>query len=166
MSGVLFPIGPNPEAALAAPIGRAGLESAARRLVGGAVSFARELAGPAFDTREDALAAYRGRLDDDGVFVAPEDRFCDLQAVLAPGKTPRRIVWRLSLGYWKSEGGAVTAPQARQARRKAHNADLDALALNAIAEQPLRPLHPQKALDIGLFEIRLPENPAVIIADE
>lgn len=166
MSGVLFPIGPNPEVAMTAPAGRAGLESAARRLAGGAVTFARELAGPAFESREDAMAAYRGKLDDEGVFIAPEDRFCDLQAVLAPGKTPRRIVWRLSLGYWKTEGPAAAAPQARQARRKAHNRGLDALALNAIAEQPLRPLHPQKALDIGLFEVRLPENPAVIIADE
>ncbi len=166
MSGVLFPIGPTPEAALAAPVGRAGLESSARRLAGGPVTFARELAGPAFDSRDAALAAYRGRIDDAGVFIAPEDRFCDLQAVLAPGKTPRRIVWRLSLGYWKTAGPAAAAPQARQARRKALSRDLDAIALNAIAEQPLQPLHPQKALDIGLFEVRLPENPAVIIADE
>lgn len=166
MSGVLFPIGPNAEAAFAAPVGRAALQSAAGALAGGAVTFVRELSGPAFASREAALAAYRGLVDDDGVTVAPADRFCDLQAVLAPGETPRRIVWRLSLGYWKVEGSAAPAMQGRQARRKKDSRALDGGALTAIARQPLQPLQPQKALDIGLFEVRLPENPAVIIADE
>jgi len=167
MTGVLFPIGPNVEAALADPVGRAGLQSAARQIAGGAVTFARELCGPAYPTREAAVAAHRGRVDDDGASVAPADRFCDLQAVLAPGETPRRIVWRLSLGYWRVEGaGATEVPQARSARRATGNRSLDGGSLTAIAGQPLRPLQPQKALDIGLFEIRLPENPSVIIADE
>jgi hypothetical protein len=166
MSGVLFPIGPNAEAALAARVGRAGLRSAAGALAGGPVTFVRELSGPAFETREAALAAYRGRIDDDGVAVAPADRFCDLQAVLAPGETPRRIVWRLSLGYWRIDGAPAPAMQGRQARRKKDSRGMDGGALTAIARQPLRPVQPQKALDIGLFEVRLPENPALIIADE
>lgn len=163
---VLFPIAADPDAALAAPLGRATLESAARALAGGPVVFVRALAGPAFETREAALAAYRGRLDDEGVTIQPADRYCDLQAVLAPGKTPRRLVWRLSLGFWRTHGGAPAVPQARSARRRRDHATLDPATLEAMARQPLKPLHPQKALDIGLFEVRLPENPAIIIADE
>jgi hypothetical protein len=56
--------------------------------------------------------------------------------------------------------------QARQARRRAEAAALDAKDLTLLAEQPLQPLYPQKALDIGLFETRLPENPDIIVADE
>jgi hypothetical protein len=168
MSGVLFPIAPNPEAALNAPLGRAGLESAARAAVAGApLTFVRELAGPAFETREMAAAAYRGKLDEPGVTIAPADRYCELQPVMAQGGR-LRTVWRLCVGYWKVLGerdlGAV--PQARQARRSVDHAEVDKATLDAMAEQPLRPLQPQKALDMGLFEVRLPENPAVIIADE
>jgi hypothetical protein len=166
MSGVLFPIGPNAETALAAPVGRASLQSAAANLAGAPVSFVRALSGPAFESREAALKAYHGRIDDDGVTVAPSDRFCDLQAVLAPGETPRRIVWRLSLGYWQIDGDAAPAPQGRDARRRKESRGLDGGALTAMAREPLRPVQPQKALDIGLFEVRLPENPALLIADE
>jgi len=167
MTAVLFPIAPTAEAALAAPIGRAGLESAARALAGAEVVFSRELSGPAFETRDLAVAAYRSRIDGPGGMVQPQDRFCELQAVMAPGKA-RRTVWRLCVGYWKVRGAQEIgpAPQARHARRRAESAAADKAALEAMAQQPLLPLHPQKALDIGLFEIALPENPAIIIADE
>jgi len=35
-----------------------------------------------------------------------------------------------------------------------------------MARQPLRPVEPQRALDIGLFETRLPENPSIVVPDE
>jgi hypothetical protein len=44
--------------------------------------------------------------------------------------------------------------------------DLDAQALRAIARAPLRPIRPQKALDIGLFEVRPPEAPHILMPDE
>lgn len=165
MTAVLFPVAPNPEAALARPLGRAGLQSAARTLAGAEVTFVRELAGPAFETRELGADAYFGKLDGPGKSVRPEDRYCELQPVMSADKKPR-TVWRLCIGYWKVWGGRDHGPlpQARQARRSAEAVDRD--TLTAIADQPLRPLLPQKALDMGLFEVRLPENPGIIIADE
>lgn len=168
MTAVLFPIAPNPEAALNAPVGRAGLQSAAQATAQGPVDFARELAGPAFETREAAVAAYAARLDEPGRVLAPEDRYCELQAVMAPGGRRPRTVWRICVSYWKQRGdeGMGPVPQPRAVRRKAAGAKVEAGALGAMAEQPLRPLQPQKALDIGLFEVRLPENPGLIIPDE
>ena len=78
-------------------------------------------------------------------------------------------VWRLSVGYWRvGESAAAEAetPQARKARRQTAGEPPDAETLEAMANQPLLPVKPQKALDIGLFEVRLPENPGIIVADE
>jgi hypothetical protein len=168
MTGVLYPIAATPEAALHDPIGRAGLESVARRLAGADVAFVRELAGPAFETRDAALAAWRGRVDGDGVSLAMDDRYCELQAVRDSGARPPRTAWRLCVGYWRVAGAArpLPAEPARKLRRSKAGKGLDSDTVGAMAEQPLRPAAPQKALDIGLFEVRLPENPAVIIADE
>lgn len=165
---VLYPIAPSAEAALGAPCGRAARESAARRTAAADVVFVRELTGPAFETRDLAAAAYKGRLDEPGTSVAPEDRFCELQPVMSRGGAPLRTVWRLCVGYWKVRGERDLSdlPQARQARRDSKAAEADTETLGALAEQPLRPFMPQKALDIGLFEIPLPENPGIIIADE
>jgi len=167
MTAVQFPIAANPETALNAPLGRSGLQSAASVVAGADVAFVRELSGPAFESRDLAFSAYKGRVDGPGVMVQPTDRYCELQPVMAPGPA-RRTVWRLCVSYWKvrSERDAGSVPQARKARRSADAASTDRETLNAIAEEPLRPMHPQKALDIGLFEIALPENPAIIIADE
>jgi hypothetical protein len=167
MTGVLFPIAATPEAALDAPLGRAGLQSAAQWLTGVPVGFARELAGPAFETREAAAQAYSRRVDGPGATVLPEDRYCDLQSVAGRTGTVPRTVWRICVGYWKvGEARAVAVEQARRARRRPEAATLDQVALGAMAEQPLRSHQPQKALDIGLFEMRLPEDPDRIIPDE
>lgn len=167
MTAVQFPISSNPEAALSAPLGRAGLQSVAEALAGAEVTFVRELSGPAFESRDLAAAAYRGRIDEPGVMIQPADRYCELQPVVAPGQ-PRRTVWRLCVGYWKVRGerDVGPVPQARAARRRAEAAAADRETIAAMAEAPLLPLQPQKALDIGLFEIALPENPGIIIADE
>ena len=39
-------------------------------------------------------------------------------------------------------------------------------APTGIPMRPLRPVEPQQPLDIGLFETRLPENPAIVVPDE
>jgi hypothetical protein len=187
MSAILYPVANSVEQALSQPLGRALRQSDARRCAGDAVTFVQELAGPGFSSREAALAAYAGRLDEAGAgsSAAPEDRYCRLVEVLAPGaKAPaerrptlrdgRRwpdpprspsTVWRISVAYWRIGGvEAAAPPQARSLRRA--GADLDAQALLAIARAPLRPVRPQKALDIGLFEVRPPEAPHIVMPDE
>ena len=167
MSAILYPIAANAEAALAAPTGRAAREREAENLVGEAV---------AFKTQSAALDAYAGRLDDEREgrrrMIAPQDRYCELKPIVERGLIPfsgRHTAWRLSVAYWRTASGMAHRPQmeqARQARRRAEAAALDAKDLTLLAEQPLQPLYPQKALDIGLFETRLPENPDIIVADE
>ncbi len=172
VSAIAYPIAANADAALNAPLGRALRESQARALGGGEAVFARELTGPAFDSRAEALAAYAGRLDDPEarVTVAPEDRYCDLQAVVAMDGGPRalRTVWRLQVGYWRTgpASEAARVDQARRARRGARGPQLDNQAVNALAREPLRPLRPQQPLDIGLFETPRPEAPDRLIPDE
>ena len=176
MSAVLYPIAPNAEAALTAPRGRAARERDAEVKAGEAVMFVREFTGPVFKSEDAALDAYAGRLDDDRdgrrTFIGPEDRYCELKPVAERGLIPftgRHTVWRLSIGYWRMASGLAERPQmeqARKARKRAEAAAMDARELSMLAEQPLKPLFPQKALDIGLFEVRLPENPDIIVADE
>ena len=43
---------------------------------------------------------------------------------------------------------------------------MDAQALRARLSEPLRPLKPQQPLDIGLFEVRPPEAPHILMPDE
>jgi hypothetical protein len=192
MSAVAYPVAPNAEAALARPLGRARRESEARHVAGEAVSFVTEPVGPAFATREAALDAFAGRLDDERpgrlAQIQPEDRFCQLREMAAQPARVRRsarglkpvfrdgrrwpapppppeVVWRLSISYWRS--GAAAGSQALPAsptreRRRA----LDAAALRRLAAEPLRPVKPQQPLDIGLFEFRPPEAPHIIMPDE
>jgi len=184
---VLYPIAPSADAALKAPLGRAAREREAGELVHGHVRFARDLTGASFETREAASAAWAGRIDvDGGPAIAPEDRYCDLVeiATAAPAgqaepvyeaghrwPKPRRLLkttWRLSVSYWQvvEASTAQSVPQARQARRTEGAEGLDAAALRAMAQQPLAPVKPQQPLDIGLFEIRPPDAPHLIMPDE
>jgi hypothetical protein len=188
---VLYPVAPNAEAALDAPLGRAAREREAGGVAGAEVRFATEDVGPSFETREAALSAY-GRFVDNG--LPPEDRYCALGERLAPvkGRTPMiapvkpvfrdgrrwpepvgglpRMVWRLSVSYWKLKAEAEEAElepeQARKARRDPSAEALDARQLRAMARQPLQPVKPQQPLDIGLFEVRAPENPGLVLPDE
>ena len=192
MTAILYPVAANAEQALSQPRGRAAREREAVKAAGEAVVFATDLAGPAFATREAALDAYRGRLEDDrhGFTPALEDRWCRLSEhiVVEPGRAaplapvqptyqdgrrwppppaaPPRTAWRLLVSYWRiaSAERPLEAPQARQARRSRRN--VDTATLRAIARQPLRPVEPQQPLDIGLFEARLPENPSIVVPDE
>lgn len=192
MTAILYPVAASAEQALSQPKARAAREREAERAAGEAVVFTTEVSGPAFATREAALDAYQGRLEDDrsGFTPAIEDRWCKLveQVVTEPGRAPPlgpvrptfadgrrwpappdhppRTVWRLAVSYWRIASAArpLDAPQARKARRS--KSDVDPATLRAIARQPLRPVEPQQPLDIGLFETRLPENPSIVVPDE
>jgi hypothetical protein len=191
VSLILYPVADNADAALTAPRGRAAREREAARILKADVVFETQLVGPGFATREAALDAYAGKVEDERVgrafTPAPEDRWLRLVEVVAPdqGRGPApvkpvyrdgrrwpepppapRTVWRLSVSYWRPAAAdqPVDGPQARLARRKAQ--DLDRDTLRALTRQPLRPVKPQQGLDIGLFETRLPENPDIIVPDE
>jgi hypothetical protein len=188
---ILYPVAASAEAALAKPQGRAAREREAAALAGAPVSFATEATGPAFATREAALDAFAGRLDDPrpghGVQLPPEDRYCALAERIegaAPGPVepafargrrwpkpparPARTVFRLVVSYWRiGEAAAEPAPdQARAMRRRSGAAQLNAAELRALAQQPLRPVKPQQPLDVGLFEAPAPEAPHILIPDE
>jgi hypothetical protein len=192
MSAIAYPIAPTAEAALARPLGRAARESAAVLAAGEAVAFVTEPVGPAFATREAALDAYAGRLDDERpgrtVAILPEDRFCQLRELVAapprrrktgakgmapvfrdgrrwpPPPAPAQTVWRLSISYWRV--GVAAQPPADPPVRRSRALAADPAALRRLAAEPLRPFKPQQPLDIGLFEFRPPEAPHIIMPDE
>ncbi|MDZ4371991.1 MAG: hypothetical protein U1C74_11270 [Phenylobacterium sp.] len=188
MTAILYPVAANAEQAISRPQGRAARESEARRRAGEAVVFTTDVIGPAFATREAALDAYAGRIEDDRTGAAPEpqDRYCRLVQQVAEGAPPprsvaprmaegrrwpdpprpTRTVWRLSVSYWRvaSEARPLDPPQARTARKAGQALDTD--TLRAIARAPLRPTKPQQPLDIGLFEVRPPEAPHIVMPDE
>lgn len=191
MTAVRYPIAENAEAALGAPLGRAAREREAREIAGDEVVFTTEQTGPGFSTEEAAAVAWRGRVEDPSGqgLVPPEDRFCSLRAVMAEGAgrpprpqqpllragrrwprprtAPPALVWRLSVSYWRLAGAQeIRLDQARQARRDKAAAALAPDRLRVLAHHPLRPFKPQQPLDIGLFEMRAPENPAEILPDE
>ena len=186
MTAILYPVAANADEALARPFGRAARERDAATAAGERVVFTTDPVGPAFATREAALDAYAGRLDDDRSGAGPvvEDRYCALVEQMTGAVQPpvqptyedgRRwprpaaqpaSAWRLQVSYWRIATAArpIAAPQARQARRLRQA--LDSATLQAMSRQPLRPVEPQQPLDICLFEIRLPENPNIIVPDE
>lgn len=188
MTAILYPVATNAELALSRPRGRCARESEARRKAGEPVVFTTEAMGPAFATREAALDAYAGRVEDErtGRTPEPEDRYCRLVEQVADGtRAPRPVaptyadghrwptpakppktVWRLSVSYWRigTAERPLEAPQARVARKSGEA--MDAETLRAIARNPLRPTKPQQPLDIGLFEMRPPEAPHIVMPDE
>jgi hypothetical protein len=166
-------------------------------LAGGEVEFVTEAVGPAFATREAALDAYVGRVEDDRpgrALVPVEARYCQLRPVsVAPGVKPKpnppvkpafrdgrrwpepaaasaktETLWRLSISYWRIAQVQAAPPEAaaRKLRRDPMGKDLEGAVLDALARQPLRAVRPQRALDIGLFEFRPPDDPGLIIPDE
>jgi hypothetical protein len=189
MTAILYPVAATVEAALQAPLARAAREREAVGAAGQAVVFVTEPVGPPYASREAALDAHAGRVEDERpgrvAALAPEDRFCRLAQVIdgrppppvAPAmrdgrrwpepKPAPRTVWRLQVSYWRlaSAAKAAEGPQARLARRKARE-PLDYQALRDLARTPMRPVKPQQPLDIGLFETRPPEAPHIIMPDE
>ena len=192
MTAIRYPVAQNAEAALSAPMARVARASEAEALAGAAVEFVSEAAGPAFDSREAALDAYAGRLDDERpdhrVSIEPEDRYCALvemaAAPVAPKpamqptfrngrrwpkpNAPKPTVWRLSIRFWRvAKAQPVLEAEPAAAPRAGRKAEpLDAKALRERLGEPLRPLKPQQPLDIGLFEVRPPEAPHILMPDE
>ncbi len=189
MTAILYPVAADAQAALKAPLARAAREREAVGAASQAVVFVTEPVGPPYATRDAALDAHAGHVEDErpgrSVVLAPEDRFCRLAeaidgrppAPVAPlmkdgrrwpqPKAAPRTVWRLQVSYWRlaSAVKAAEGPQARDARRKARD-PMDYQALNALARTPMRAFKPQQPLDIGLFETRPPEAPHIIMPDE
>jgi len=191
MSAILYPVAASADEALERPRGRAAREREAAALAGGQVRFVTEAAGRAFATREAALDAHIGRLDDDRpgrlAQVAPEDRFVALRERLAADQPPApavpayaggrrwprpaarpKTVFEAMVSYWRVETGdeRKAEGQARTLRRRQRSQDLGAEELRALAERPLRPVAPQQPLDFGLFEAPTPEAPHIVIPDE
>jgi hypothetical protein len=169
---ILYPVATSAEAALAKPAGRAAREREAETLAGAPVSFVTEAVGPAFASREAALDAFAGRLDDPrpgyGVQLQPEDRWCALaerslgaapapvEPAFARGRRwpkpparPPRTVFRLLVSYWRIGAAAVaepaTAPTAADQAR-ALRRRTEAARLNAAELRALaqQPLRPVK----------------------
>jgi hypothetical protein len=191
MTAIRYPVAPSAEAALSGAMGRAARASEAEALAGASVEFASEAAGPAFATRDAALDAYAGRLDDErpgrAVTIEPEDRYCALieLAAAAPAAAMRPIyrhgrrwpkppdeapatLWRLSIRYWRvAVAQPLLEPDGQgQPRARRKLAAMDAQALRERLGEPLRPVKPQQPLDIGLFEVRPPEAPHILMPDE
>lgn len=197
---ITYPVAATADAALHSPLGFAAREREAAQIVersaaAAEVEFITQAVGPAFTTREAALDAYAGKVDDERagrIAIALEARWCELRAVSTPvGARPKpraplqpqcrngrrwpapdperqaATLWRLSVSFWRF-GAAVEHHDvpARKLRRHAASKDLDGATLGALARQPLQALRPQRALDIGLFEYRLPDNPDIIMPDE
>lgn len=190
MSSILYPVANDAAAALAGPAGRAVRQREAEQIAGEAVSFVTDTVGPPYATREAALEACRGRVEDDRpgfmVQIPPEDRYARLVEVVTGGRPPPpatpvlkdgrrwpapppapKTVWRLQVTYWRPVSAApvIDDVQARKARVQARET-LDPQTLRALTRQPLRAVRPQQPLDIGLFERRLPESPHIVVPDE
>lgn len=173
---ILYPIASGAEAALAAPKGRAAREREAERIAAEPVAFVREFTGPSFRAEDEARAHWTGRLDDERpnqrVSLPPEDRFCELKPIIQRSRiplAPAHTVWRLSVAYWRIGGApaeTIETQQARKARKQKDGPAPDGETLEALANQPLRPVKAQQPLDIGLFEVRLPEAPHIVVPDE
>jgi hypothetical protein len=177
MTAILYPVAANAEQALAAPLGRAAREREALAAAGEAVVFTTDPTGPAFATREAAVDAYGGLLDEPWRRLAEqilpgqrlakvEPTFQDGRRWPAPTAAPPRTAWRLMVSYWRigTAERPIEAPQARKVRRAGRPVDPE--TLRAIARQPLRPVEPQQPLDIGLFEVRPPDAPHIVMPDE
>lgn len=140
MTAILYPVAADAESALSAPLGRAGREREAERLAGGPVRFVSEPVGPAYPSRDAALDALAGRVEDDrpgrAASLPIEDRYCQLREVVQgpegrwPALSPlnpdfkdgRRwptaasqprlpTAWRLSVSFWRL-GAAESASSA------------------------------------------------------
>ena len=177
MTAILYPVAANAEQAMASPRGRAAREREASGVAEEAVIFTTDPTGPAFATREAAVEAYGALLDEPWRRLAEQilpgqkiahasPTYEDGRRWPAPPPTPPRTAWRLMVSYWRiaTAERPVDTPQARAARRARQPLDPD--TLRAMARQPLRPVEPQQPLDIGLFEVRPPEAPHIVMPDE
>jgi hypothetical protein len=182
MSAINYPVAETAEQAMHRPLAHAERAREAAAAAGGPVEFVTEAVGPAFATEAAAEEAYRARSLAPGEWrslrpiveskppapLRPVNR--DGRRWPEPRPNPPRTVWRLSISYWRVVREAAEPPPppipARKLRRDPAAGDLGARDLNALARQPLRAARPQQPLDIGLFEVRLPEAPDRIVPDD
>ncbi|HEY3950808.1 hypothetical protein [Phenylobacterium sp.] len=177
MSAILYPVAANAELAMAAALGRAAREREAHGLAGEAVVFTTDVTGPAFADEAAAQAAFAAPLAEGwarlseqilpGQTVGHAEAACeDGHRWTALAQPAPRTAWRLMVSYWRvaTAGRPISAPQARAARRGKQ--PLDPKTLQVMARQPLRPIAPQQPLDIGLFEVRPPDAPHIVMPDE
>lgn len=177
MTAILYPVAANAEQAMARPLGRAAREREAIGVADEAVVFTTDPTGPAFATREAAQVAYGNLLDEPWRRLAeqilPGQRLGPVEPTFeggrrwpAPAAAPPRTAWRLMVSYWRiaTAERPIDTPQARKVRRA--GLPLDPETLRAIAREPLRPIEPQKPLNIGLFEVRPPDAPHIVMPDE
>lgn len=163
---------------------RAVREREAESLCGARVCFVTENLGPLYERHEDALDVYRGLLGDDQACRLacrmkdpPARRGKPVEPVFKDGERwpkmarPLPSVWQLTVSYWKviavarRAAPAPVSKPARALRRKGGEA-LTPDEVRGLVDSPLTAVRPQKALDFGLFDFRLPENPEIVIADE
>jgi hypothetical protein len=79
---------------------------------------------------------------------------------------PPKTVWRLSISYWRIAPADAPQPEVQAGPRGRLPTGADARALRERLESPMTAPKPQKALDIGLFEVRPPEAPHILMPDE
>ena len=167
----------------AGPAVRAVREREAEALAGAHVAFVSENLGPLYDSREDALAACGAVAEDVAcrlvcrIRAQPRGRRTRAAPVFRDGErwpratAPLASVWQVSVSYWKVLATPRQAPgtpplkPARALRRKGGESLTTAEVLG-LTETPMTAVRPQKALDFGLFDFPLPENPGIVIADE
>lgn len=161
-------------------------EKEAEALAGHRVAFVSQSLGPLYDSQEEALAAYKGLVEDDGVCKL----LCRLKPAGAASRkpeqpvfedgvrwpkvtAPRLGVWQLSVSYWKIMPAAQPARTAasgdgpaRKLRKTARGQDLTPEQIRALTETPMTAFRPQKSLDFGLFDFIPPDQPGIVIADE
>ncbi len=176
-----YPVADTQEQAVHAPKGFAEREREAQQVAGmaaaeGVVTFVTEAFGPAFESPEAAGEALPALAAQPWAALRPVTEAKPAPPARPINKDGRRwpepkrsakTLWRFSIAYWRIEG-ADRAPEgaARQLRRAEQGETLDAKTLRALAHQPLRAVKPQQALDIGLFEVRLPDAPHIVVPDE
>ena len=179
---ILYPVAGSADEALRAPKGRAVREREAEAVAGGDVTFVSEAVGPTFASKEALTEAFKAMLGEPWCAALPLAAGGKAKWAITPvnrdgrrwpaPKPPRAkkdaaVAWRLSISYWRIKGEEpVVLGHARKLRRRADASELDNKTLNALAGQPLRPVEPQKPLDIGLFEIHPPDAPHITMPDE
>jgi len=174
---ILYPVAASADEAVLAPRGLAVREREAMDVAGGGVTFMSEAVGPAFSTREAVADAFKTAAAQPWAAIRPVSADIKAKAPIRPTNRDGRrwpepaaaepALWRLSVSYWRINGAETPPPDhARKLRRDPEAGTLDAKTLRALARQPLRAVKPQQPLDIGLFEVRPPDAPHLIIPDE
>ncbi|MFT4090148.1 MAG: hypothetical protein QM645_05410 [Asticcacaulis sp.] len=186
MSAIAHPVAHNAlEVLQKQNLPRAVREREASDLSGKTVAFVNETIEPGFATEAEAQSVYQAVLAEGIGRLA-----CTFERTRKPPKPAKPLMkdgkrwgepvampdvrWKLVVSYWKIIPRARKAAplsiephlQARAVRKKALDVALTPEEVRAMAHAPLMAYRPQKALDHGLFEVELPENPEIIIPDE